>query len=122
MTMVKEKHDVDVLEKCPTGIRGLDEITKGGLPRGRPTLICGVGGSSKRDKTKVDYSGSEWVCLELPALHSLTIDQASPGGLEIIKTLILPSQETLEMLKLKILSNQCLFWGPTRVLTQISKE
>jgi circadian clock protein KaiC len=45
--MVKEKHDVDVIEKCPTGIRGLDEITKGGLPRGRPTLICGGAGSGK---------------------------------------------------------------------------
>ena len=45
--MVKAKQDVDVLEKCPTGIRGLDEITKGGLPRGRPTLICGGAGSGK---------------------------------------------------------------------------
>ncbi len=45
--MVKAKHDVVVLEKCPTGIRGLDEITKGGLPRGRPTLICGSAGSGK---------------------------------------------------------------------------
>jgi len=33
--------------KCPTGIRGLDEITLGGLPRGRPTLICGAAGSCK---------------------------------------------------------------------------
>jgi len=40
VTMGKARHDVDVLEKCPTGIKGLDEITKGGLPRGRPTLIC----------------------------------------------------------------------------------
>src|SRR5271157_5768448 len=47
MTMVKAKHDVDVLEKCPTGIQGLDEITGGGLPRGRPTLICGSAGSGK---------------------------------------------------------------------------
>src|SRR3972149_10508774 len=45
--MVKAKHDVGVLEKCPTGIKGLDEITKGGLPRGRPTLICGSAGSGK---------------------------------------------------------------------------
>ncbi|MDP1991902.1 MAG: circadian clock protein KaiC [Syntrophales bacterium] len=45
--MVKVKHAVDVLEKCPTGIKGLDEITKGGLPRGRPTLICGGAGSGK---------------------------------------------------------------------------
>src|SRR3989339_384900 len=45
--MVKAKQDVDVLEKCPSGIRGLDEITKGGLPRGRSTLICGSAGSGK---------------------------------------------------------------------------
>ncbi|WP_435549646.1 KaiC family protein [Desulfobacterium sp. N47] len=47
MTAVKAKHNVDVLEKCPTGIKGLDEITKGGLPRGRPTLICGSAGCGK---------------------------------------------------------------------------
>ncbi|MCL5279837.1 MAG: circadian clock protein KaiC [Planctomycetes bacterium] len=35
------------VEKCPTGIRGLDEITDGGLPRGRPTLVCGGAGSGK---------------------------------------------------------------------------
>jgi circadian clock protein KaiC len=35
------------LLKCPTGIRGLDEITLGGLPRGRPTLVCGSAGCGK---------------------------------------------------------------------------
>lgn len=35
------------LRKCPTGIRGLDEITGGGLPQGRPTLICGSAGCGK---------------------------------------------------------------------------
>jgi circadian clock protein KaiC len=35
------------LPKAPTGIRGLDEITEGGLPRGRPTLLCGSAGSGK---------------------------------------------------------------------------
>jgi circadian clock protein KaiC len=35
------------LQKCPTGIRGLDEILNGGLPRGRPTLVCGGAGSGK---------------------------------------------------------------------------
>jgi circadian clock protein KaiC len=35
------------LEKCPTGIRGLDEILQGGLPRSRPTLVCGGAGSGK---------------------------------------------------------------------------
>ena len=35
------------LPKCPTGIHGLDEITGGGLPRGRPTLVCGGAGCGK---------------------------------------------------------------------------
>ncbi len=35
------------LPKCPTGIHGLDTITGGGLPRGRPTLVCGGSGSGK---------------------------------------------------------------------------
>jgi circadian clock protein KaiC len=35
------------LPKAPTGITGLDEITLGGLPRGRPTLVCGSAGCGK---------------------------------------------------------------------------
>lgn len=35
------------LDKAPTGIQGLDEITGGGLPKGRPTLVCGGAGSGK---------------------------------------------------------------------------
>ena len=35
------------LPKSPTGIQGLDEITGGGLPTGRPTLICGSAGCGK---------------------------------------------------------------------------
>lgn len=35
------------LRKAPTGIDGLDEITGGGLPAGRPTLICGSAGCGK---------------------------------------------------------------------------
>jgi circadian clock protein KaiC len=35
------------LPKAPTGISGLDEVTGGGLPRGRPTLVCGAAGCGK---------------------------------------------------------------------------
>lgn len=35
------------LVKTPTGIQGLDEVTGGGLPRGRPTLVCGGAGCGK---------------------------------------------------------------------------
>lgn len=38
---------VTSLPKTPTGISGLDEITHGGLPAGRPTLVCGSAGSGK---------------------------------------------------------------------------
>ena len=38
---------VHSVPKSPTGIQGLDEITGGGLPRGRPTLICGGPGCGK---------------------------------------------------------------------------
>lgn len=35
------------IPKAPTGIAGLDEITGGGLPRGRTTLVCGAAGCGK---------------------------------------------------------------------------
>jgi len=40
-------NNLPLLPKTPTGITGLDEITGGGLPKGRPTLICGSAGSGK---------------------------------------------------------------------------
>ena len=44
MNMPEEKGR---LPKSPTGIQGLDEITNGGLPKGRPTLVCGSAGCGK---------------------------------------------------------------------------
>jgi circadian clock protein KaiC len=44
------RHDfprVTQLPKSPTGIDGFDQITSGGLPTGRPTLVCGSAGSGK---------------------------------------------------------------------------
>ncbi len=41
------KPAVALLQKCLTGIKGLDEITGGGLPKGRPTLVCGGTGCGK---------------------------------------------------------------------------
>ncbi len=35
------------LPKSPTGIQGLDQLTGGGLPKGRPTLLCGSAGCGK---------------------------------------------------------------------------
>jgi circadian clock protein KaiC len=43
----KPSSDRFALKKCPTGIQGLDEITLGGIPRGRPTLVTGAAGSGK---------------------------------------------------------------------------
>jgi len=43
----KDNKERRSLPKAPTGIQGLDEITAGGFPRGRPTLICGSAGAGK---------------------------------------------------------------------------
>jgi circadian clock protein KaiC len=74
------------LPKCPTGIQGLDEITLGGLPRGRPTLVCGGAGCGKtllgmeflvRGATEFDEAG---VCLSFEeTLNELTANVASLG-------------------------------------------
>lgn len=49
--MVKSKKNSTLervlLPKSPSGISGLDEITGGGLPKGRPTLVCGAAGCGK---------------------------------------------------------------------------
>ncbi len=47
MSSSKEPMPVKQLRKTQTGIDGFDEITAGGLPQGRPTLICGGPGSGK---------------------------------------------------------------------------
>src|SRR4030042_2182398 len=43
----KIQFQANVLLKTPTGILGLDEITGGGIPKGRPTLVCGNAGCGK---------------------------------------------------------------------------
>jgi circadian clock protein KaiC len=45
--MAETKHRLTSLLKVETGIQGLDEITFGGLPAGRPTLIAGNAGCGK---------------------------------------------------------------------------
>ena len=45
-----------VVRKAPTGIAGLDEITHGGLPAGRPTLVCG-GPGSRQDAARHQLPG-----------------------------------------------------------------
>jgi len=42
-----QPHIVAQIEKAPTGICGLDDITAGGLPKGRTTIFCGGPGSGK---------------------------------------------------------------------------
>ena len=44
---MKQRVPLRTLSKAPTGIAGLDEITGGGFPRGRPTLVCGSAGCGK---------------------------------------------------------------------------
>ena len=47
MIRFKSPKHSDYLQKVPTGIAGFDEITGGGLPKGRPSLVCGSAGCGK---------------------------------------------------------------------------
>src|SRR5215472_5418560 len=44
---IKQKTAPASLPKSATGIQGLDEVSGGGLPLGRPTLVCGSAGCGK---------------------------------------------------------------------------
>lgn len=77
------------LPKCPTGIQGLDEITWGGLPRGRPTLVCGSAGCGKtllgmeflvRGATQFDEPG---VCLSFEESAEELSQNVSSLGFEV---------------------------------------
>jgi circadian clock protein KaiC len=86
MKRLKSAHLPAGLPKCPTGIHGLDEITFGGLPRGRPTLVCGGAGCGKtllgmeflvRGATEFDEPG---VCLSFEeSAEELAMNVASLG-------------------------------------------
>ena len=41
------KAEATTIPKTPTGILGLDVVTFGGLPTGRPSLLCGAAGCGK---------------------------------------------------------------------------
>ena len=43
----RAKTSLRALPKAATGIEGLDQVTGGGLPKGRPTLVCGGAGCGK---------------------------------------------------------------------------
>src|SRR3954462_5742075 len=74
------------IPKSPSGIQGLDEITLGGLPKGRPTLVCGSAGCGKtlfgmeflvRGATQFNEPG---VCLSFEeTAEELTANVASLG-------------------------------------------
>ncbi len=75
-----------VLQKATTGISGLDEITFGGLPAGRPTIVCGGPGCGKtmlateflvRGATQYDEPGVFMAFEETP--EDLTKNVASLG-------------------------------------------
>lgn len=77
------------LAKVPTGIRGFDELTGGGLPAGRPTLVSGGAGSGKtlfgleflvRGATEFDEPG---VLLSFEELAPDLADNAASLGFDL---------------------------------------
>jgi circadian clock protein KaiC len=79
-------YDNLTLQKSPTGVSGLDEITDGGIPKGRPTLIAGEAGCGKTllslqfiVKGAIEY-GEPGVFMAFEELaEELTVNTASLG-------------------------------------------
>ncbi|HLJ45418.1 MAG TPA: circadian clock protein KaiC [Bryobacteraceae bacterium] len=74
------------LPKSPTGIAGFDEITLGGLPKGRPTLVCGGAGCGKTLfgieflVRGAELYGEPGVCMSFEeSAHDLAMNVASLG-------------------------------------------
>jgi len=75
------------IRKAATGIQGRDEVTEGGFPAGRPTLVCGGAGAGKtmlateflvRGATEFDEPGV-YVMFE-ERVEELSEDVGSSGG------------------------------------------
>ena len=91
MTKTKKARTLPLatLPKCPTGIKGLDEVTGGGLPQGRCTLVCGSAGSGKtvlgmeflvRGATEYDEPG---VCMSFEETEEDLIQNFKPIGFDL---------------------------------------
>jgi circadian clock protein KaiC len=79
------------LPKAPTGIEGLDEVTGGGLPKGRTTLVCGSAGCGKTLLAMeflvhgaLEY-GEPGVCMEFEEATEKLTDNVSSLGLDLGK-------------------------------------
>jgi replicative DNA helicase len=67
------------LEKAPTGILGLDQITGGGLPRGRVTLVAGIAGAGK---TQLDAERAEIDRIDLRERHRAADTETDRSAME----------------------------------------
>ena len=77
------------LAKSPTGIEGLDEVTGGGLPKGRVTLVCGSAGCGKSLLAMeflvhgaVQY-GEPGVCMEFEETEEKLMANVASLGLDL---------------------------------------
>jgi len=97
---------VSLFRKSPTGIKGFDEITGGGLPAGRPSLVCGppgagkslfamqflVNGATRYDEPGVFLTFEESRADVVADVGSLTfgLDELERGGRLLVDAMILP--------------------------------
>ena len=76
------------LSKCPTGIKGFDEITKGGLPQNRTTLVSGDPGFPVHDcvhkpAPKAETHLMGWECPRCHKIHSPFVTECSCAPITI---------------------------------------
>jgi replicative DNA helicase len=89
MPRAKPKAVRPSLAKTPTGIQGLDEVTGGGLPKGRVSLVCGNAGCGKSllamqflVNGAVQY-GEPGVCLNFEETEEKLTANVAPLGFDL---------------------------------------
>ncbi len=89
LVALESQNSLSALPKCPTGIQGLDEITFGGLPKGRTTLVCGSAGCGKtllgmefliRGATEFNEAG---VCISFEETDDELINNVASLGFDV---------------------------------------
>ena len=94
------QEELSELEKTPTGIQGLDHVTYGGLPAGRPTLVCGGPGCGKT------VLGMEFLIrgaleYDQPGLF-ISFEESEEALLENLSSLTFPVRELVSQDKIRI--------------------
>ncbi|MBA2689715.1 MAG: response regulator [Burkholderiales bacterium] len=127
--MQRDQKGSEQLLKTASGIRGLDEITQGGFPQGRPILICGGPGCGKTlfgmeflVRGALDY-GEPGVLMSFEESSADLAKNVASLGFDLSdlvkRKLLAPIKSTLEVMRLTGSADATFSWGRTLINRQV---